>query len=94
MTTTETTPITLISSVSFGSYIQGRSLVTVPLGNDKTANFHIHEEYTNIKVLGFGGVELRKFRVPTVTTPSVLIFALRHPDSFVEACQAFLTQAS
>lgn len=93
MTTTETTPITLINSVSFGSYIEGRSLVTVPLGNDKTANFHIHEEHTNIKVIGFGGVELRKFRVPTVMTPSVLIFALRHPDSFVEACRAFLTQA-
>ena len=94
MNTTETTPITLINSVSFGSYTEGRSLITVPLGNDKTANFHIHEEHTNIRIIGFGGTELRKFRIPTVMTPSVLIFALRNPDSFVEACQAFLTQVS
>lgn len=92
MTTTETTPITIINSVSFGSYADDTNLVTVELNDGRTAHFHIHEEYTNIRIRGFGGVELYKFRTSTIKAPSILAYALRNPDSFMEACQAFLTQ--
>ena len=92
MTTTETTPITIINSVSFASYGDDTNLVTVKLPDDRKACFHIHEEYTSIRILGYGGMELYKFRTSTIKAPSILAYALRNPDSFTEACQAFLTQ--
>lgn len=92
MTTTETTPITIINSVSFGSYADDTNLVSVELNDGRTACFHIHEDYTSIRILGFGGMELYKFRTSTIKAPSILAYALRNPDSFMEACQAFLTQ--
>ena len=92
MTTTDTTPITIIKGVSFLSLQEGSNYVQVELPKGLTAHFHSHGEETRIVISGEGCGDIMKYRLPTVKAMSIIAYAIAHPDSFVSGCRAFLTQ--
>ena len=92
MTTTHTTPVTIIKGVSFLSLQEGSNYVKVELPRGLTAHFHSHAEETRIVISGEGCGDISKYRIPTVKAMSIIAYAIAHPDSFVSGCRAFLTQ--
>jgi len=88
-----TIPNTIADSVSCARLRKDSNYVRVNLGERLTAHFHSDSEFTQLGITGYNGSEIYSFRFPTLNTPSILAYAITHPDSFVDACKAFLEWA-
>jgi len=90
--TINTTPTA--DSVSCARLRKDSNYVRVNLGEHLTAHFHSDSEFTHLGITGrYSGGNIYSFRFPTVNAPSIVAYAITHPDSFVDACTAFLEWA-